>query len=609
MCGIVGYLGKKKAVPILIDNLKRLEYRGYDSAGVAIIKDSSLVVEKSVGKLSKLETIVIPKDYPSTIGIGHTRWATHGKPSDINAHPHTDCRGEIALVHNGIIENYLELKEELISRGHKFLSETDTEVIVHLVEEFYQGDLLEAVKSAVKRLEGSYAIAVVSSREPERIVVARKDSPLILGIGEGEYFVASDIPAVLNYTRNIWILENGELGEITPTGCKVYDLEGNEKKKETMVVSWDISMAEKGGYPHFMIKEIHEQPNALRETFRGRVGTDGLVRLDFKNITVDELKNLKKLYFVACGTAYHAGLVGKYLIERFVRIPVEADIASEFRYRDPIFEKDSLMIVISQSGETADTLAALRMAKENGVKVVAICNVVGSSIARESDDVLYTYAGPEIAVASTKAYTSQLMVIYLLMLLLAQVKGTLSLDKIKGLVEDLRRIPDIASKVLEDLEPAIIDFSKRYYKAHDVFFIGRGLDYALSLEGALKLKEISYIHAEAYAAGELKHGPLSLLEEGVPVICLATQGYLLDKMISNIKEVKAREAIAIGFGIEGTEDLKDVCDEVFYVPRVNDIYASVITVIPLQLIAYYMAKERGCDIDQPRNLAKSVTVE
>ncbi|MCX7795784.1 MAG: glutamine--fructose-6-phosphate transaminase (isomerizing) [bacterium] len=609
MCGIVGYLGKKKAVPILIDNLKRLEYRGYDSAGVAVIKDSTLVVEKSVGKLSKLETIVIPKDYPSTIGIGHTRWATHGKPSDINAHPHMDCKGEIALVHNGIIENYLELKEELIGRGHRFLSETDTEVIVHLVEEFYQGDLLEAVRSAVKRLEGSYAIAVVSSREPERIVVARKDSPLILGIGEGEYFVASDIPAVLNYTRNIWILENGELGEISPSGCKVYDLEGNEKKKETMVVSWDISMAEKGGYPHFMIKEIHEQPNALRETFRGRVGVDGLVRLDFKNITVEELKNLKKLYFVACGTAYHAGLVGKYLIERFVRIPVEADIASEFRYRDPIFEKNSLMIVISQSGETADTLAALRMAKENGVKVVAICNVVGSSIARESDDVLYTYAGPEIAVASTKAYTSQLMVIYLLMLLLAQIKGTLPIDKIKEFVEDLRKIPDIATKVLEDLEPAIIDFSKRYYKAHDVFFIGRGLDYALSLEGALKLKEISYIHAEAYAAGELKHGPLSLLEEGVPVICLATQGYLLDKMISNIKEVKAREAIAIGFGIEGTEDLKDVCDEVFYVPKVNDIYASVITVIPLQLIAYYMAKERGCDIDQPRNLAKSVTVE
>ncbi len=609
MCGIVGYLGKKKAVPILVDNLKRLEYRGYDSAGVAIIKDSSLVVEKSVGKLSKLETMVMPKDYPSTIGIGHTRWATHGKPSDINAHPHTDCKGEIALVHNGIIENYLELKEELINRGHKFLSETDTEVIVHLIEESYQGDLLEAVRSAVKRLEGSYAIAVVSSKEPERIVVARKDSPLILGIGEGEYFVASDIPAVLNYTRNIWILENGELGEITPSGCKVYDLEGNERKKEVMVVSWDISMAEKGGYPHFMIKEIHEQPNALRETFRGRVGTDGLVRLDFKNITVEELKNLKKLYFVACGTAYHAGLVGKYLIERFVRIPVEADIASEFRYRDPIFEKDSLMIVISQSGETADTLAALRMAKENGVKVVAICNVVGSSIARESDDVLYTYAGPEIAVASTKAYTSQLMVIYLLMLLLAQVKGTLPLDKIRDFVDDLRRIPDIASEVLKGLEPAIIDFSKRYYKAHDVFFIGRGLDYALSLEGALKLKEISYIHAEAYAAGELKHGPLSLLEEGVPVICLATQGYLLDKMISNIKEVKAREAIAIGFGIEGTEDLKNVCDEVFYIPKVNDIYASVITVIPLQLIAYYMAKERGCDIDQPRNLAKSVTVE
>lgn len=609
MCGIVGYLGKKKAVPILIENLKRLEYRGYDSAGVAVIEDSSLTVEKSVGKLSKLESIVIPKDFPSTIGIGHTRWATHGKPSDINAHPHTDCKGEIALVHNGIIENYLELKEKLISEGHRFLSETDTEVIVHLVEKYYAGDLLEAVRSAVKELEGSYAIAVISSKEPNRIVVARKDSPLILGIGEGEYFVASDIPAVLNYTRNIWILENGEIGEISPSGCKVYDLDGNEKKKETMVVSWDISMAEKGGYPHFMIKEIHEQPNALRETFRGRVGDDGLVKLDFKNVSIDELKNLKKLYFVACGTAYHAGLVGKYLIERFVRIPVEADIASEFRYRDPIFEKNSLMVVISQSGETADTLAALRMAKENGVKVIAICNVVGSSIARESDDVLYTYAGPEIAVASTKAYTSQLMVIYLLMLLLAQIKGTLSLDKIREFVEDLRKIPEVAAKVLEELEPAIIDLSKRYYKAHDVFFIGRGLDYALSLEGALKLKEISYIHAEAYAAGELKHGPLSLLEEGVPVVCLATQGYLLDKMISNIKEVKAREAIALGFGIEGNEELKDVCDEVFFIPKINDIYASVITVIPLQLLAYYMAKERGCDIDQPRNLAKSVTVE
>ncbi|MBP8637867.1 MAG: glutamine--fructose-6-phosphate transaminase (isomerizing), partial [Dictyoglomi bacterium] len=515
MCGIVGYLGKKKAVPILIDNLKRLEYRGYDSAGVAIIEDSSLIVEKSVGKLSKLESIVIPKDFPSTIGIGHTRWATHGKPSDINAHPHTDCKGEIALVHNGIIENYTDLKDELISEGHRFLSETDTEVIVHLVEKYYAGDLLEAVRMAIKRLEGSYAIAVISSKEPEKIVVARKDSPLVLGIGEGEYFVASDIPAVLNYTRNIWILENGEMGELSPSGCKVYDLDGNEKKKETMVVSWDISMAEKGGYPHFMIKEIHEQPNALRETFRGRVGSDGLVKLDLKSVTIDDLRNLRKLYFVACGTAYHAGLVGKYLTERFVRIPVEADIASEFRYRDPIFEKNSLMIVISQSGETADTLAALRMAKENGVKVVAICNVVGSSIARESDDVLYTYAGPEIAVASTKAYTSQLMVIYLFMLLLAQIKGTLPLDKIKEFVEDLRKIPEVASEVLNKLEPAIIDLSRRYYKAHDVFFIGRGLDYALSLEGALKLKEISYIHAEAYAAGELKHGPLSLLEEGV----------------------------------------------------------------------------------------------
>jgi len=609
MCGIVGYLGKKKAVPILIENLKRLEYRGYDSAGVAVVKDSRLIVEKSVGKLSKLESIVTPMDLPATIGIGHTRWATHGKPSDVNAHPHTDCKGEIALVHNGIIENYLELKSALISRGHKFSSETDTEVIVHLIEEYYKGDLLDAVRNAIKELEGSYAIAVVTSKEPERIVVARKDSPLILGLGEGEYFVASDIPAVLNYTHNIWILENGEVVDITPSGCTVYDADGNKKKKETMVISWDISMAEKGGYPHFMLKEIHEQPNALRETFRGRVNSEGLVKLEFKNITESDLKRIKKLYFVACGTAYHAGLVGKYLIERSVRIPVEADIASEFRYRDPTFEKDSLMVVISQSGETADTLAALRMAKENGVKVVAICNVVGSSITRESDEVIYTYAGPEIAVASTKAYTSQLMVIYLFMLLLAQVRNTLPLAKVRELVEELRRIPDVASKVLESLEPVIIDLSKRYHTVHDVFFIGRGLDYALSLEGALKLKEISYVHAEAYAAGELKHGPLSLLEDGVPIVCLATQGYLLDKMISNIKEVKAREAIAIGFGIEGNEGLKDVCDEVFYIPKINDIYASVLTVIPLQLLAYYMARERGCDIDQPRNLAKSVTVE
>jgi len=609
MCGIVGYLGKKRAVPILIENLKRLEYRGYDSAGVAVVEDSKLIVEKSVGKLSKLESIVTPMGLPSTMGIGHTRWATHGKPSDINAHPHTDCKGEIALVHNGIIENYLELKSALINRGHRFSSETDTEVIVHLVEEHYKGDLLEAVREAIKELVGSYAIAVVTSKEPARIVVARKDSPLILGLGEGEYFVASDIPAVLNYTRNIWILENGEIADVTPSGCTVYDVDGNEKKKETMVVSWDISMAEKGGYPHFMLKEIHEQPNALRETFRGRVNSEGLVKLEFKNITEDDLKRIKKLYFVACGTAYHAGLVGKYLIERFIRIPVEADIASEFRYRDPIFEKDSLMVVISQSGETADTLAALRMAKENGVKVIAICNVVGSSIARESDEVLYTYAGPEIAVASTKAYTSQLMVIYLFMLLLAQVRNAIPSDRIKEFVEDLRRIPDAASKVLEKLEPAIIDLSKRYYKAHDVFFIGRGLDYALSLEGALKLKEISYIHAEAYAAGELKHGPLSLLESGVPVVCLATQDYLLDKMISNIKEVKAREATALGFGIEGDQDLKNVCDETFYIPKINDIYSCVITVIPLQLLAYYMARERGCDIDQPRNLAKSVTVE
>ncbi|MGE5415284.1 MAG: glutamine--fructose-6-phosphate transaminase (isomerizing) [Acidobacteriota bacterium] len=605
MCGIIGYIGNGDAVPVIIDGLKRLEYRGYDSAGVAILPQGQMWSEKKKGRLATLEESLSGYPY-SNIGIGHTRWATHGVPSDDNAHPHLDCKGNIAVVHNGIIENYGRLRQELMERGHIFRSQTDTEVLAHLVEEFYKDDLVEAVRGVVTRLEGSYAMAVVCNMEPNKIVAVRKDSPLIVGLGENEYYLASDIPAILNRTNRVYIMDDGEMAILEEDRVTLCDLQGNAIDKDVFTVTWDPVSAEKGGHAHFMIKEIHEQPNALRETMRGRV-VDG--RIDLSEAGLDDiLDHAKHIYIVACGTAFHAGMMGKHLIEKLAKVPVEVDIASEFRYRDVLWPEGSAMIVVSQSGETADTLAALREAKRKGVKVIGVVNVVGSSVAREADAAVFTWAGPEIAVASTKAYSTQILVMYLIALYLGQRRGTLSQVETDKLVNELLTIPDALDNVLQH-EKAIEEMSKKYCQAPNAFFLGRGLDYAVALEGALKLKEISYIHAEAYAAGELKHGTLALIEEGVPVISLITQDDLEDKMISNIKEVKARGGVVIGISKVGMREPVHECDELLEIPAVNKLFTPLLSVVPLQLISYYMAVARGCDVDKPRNLAKSVTVE
>jgi glucosamine--fructose-6-phosphate aminotransferase (isomerizing) len=609
MCGIVGYVGPKSVVPILLDGLKKLEYRGYDSAGVAVIEKKKILVVKSVGKMVKLEEKLATYTPEGNIGIGHTRWATHGRPSDINSHPHTDCTGDFALVHNGIIENYLELKEWLESEGHEFVSETDTEVIPHLVEHFYQGNLEATVREIVKKLKGSFALAALCKKETGKIVAARKDSPLVVGLGKGEYFLASDIPATLAYTKDNYIINDGEIVVLTQKGVKVTDFAGKPVSKDVYHVEWDAVAAEKGGYPHFMLKEIYEQPKAIRETFSGRISPDNKqVVLKELSLTPEEIKELKHIFIVACGTAYHAGMVGKYVIEDLARIPVTVDIASEFRYRNPIINKGDLVIVISQSGETADTLAALRSARKAGAKVLAVTNVVSSSVAREADDVLYTWAGPEIAVASTKAYSTQLIAMFLVGIYFAQTRGTTDEEYIEQLLKGMRELPDQAETILEDMA-GMEDFLKKYAECQNTFFLGRGLDYAVAMEGCLKLKEISYMHAEAYAAGELKHGTLALIVDGVPVVALATQMDLYDKMVSNIKEVKARDAQVIGITFKGNNELKKVVDHVVYIPKTDRILAPVLTVIPLQLLAYHIAVARGCDVDKPRNLAKSVTVE
>lgn len=609
MCGIVGYIGPKSVVPILLDGLKKLEYRGYDSAGVAVIERNKILVVKSVGKIARLEEKLETYTPQGNIGVGHTRWATHGRPSDVNSHPHTDCSGEFAVVHNGIIENYLELREWLESQGHEFVSETDTEVLPHLIEHFYQGDLEAAVREVVKKLEGSYAMVVVAKKEPGKLVAARKDSPLVVGLGQGEYFLASDIPATLAYTRDNYIINDNEVVMLTQKGVRVTDLDGSEVRKEVYHVEWDPVAAEKGGFPHFMLKEIYEQPRAIRDTFSGRISADNkqVVLKEF-TMTPDEIRNLRHIFIVACGTAYHAGMVGKYIIEDLARIPVTVDIASEFRYRNPIINKGDLVIVISQSGETADTLAALRASKKMGAKILGVTNVVSSSVARESDDVLYTWAGPEIAVASTKAYSTQLIAMMLLGIYFAHVRGTINDDYAELLLTAMRELPDQAQQILNDLE-GLEDFLKEYAQCQNTFFLGRGLDYAVAMEGCLKLKEISYMHAEAYAAGELKHGTLALIVDRVPVVALATQMDLYDKMVSNIKEVKARDAQVIGVTYEDNKELKKVVDYVMYIPRTDRVLAPVLTVIPLQLLAYHIAVARGCDVDKPRNLAKSVTVE
>ncbi len=604
VCGIVGYTGYRDAVPVLIEGLRRLEYRGYDSAGVAVSCEDGLRIVKRAGKLGVLVESLdgVARGH---CGIGHTRWATHGRPSDENAHPHTDCAGSLAVVHNGIIENYEELREWLRGLGHVFRSETDTEVLPHLIEHFYAGDLLAAVREAVRLVRGSYALAVLCRENPGFLVAVRRDSPLVVGLGRGENFVASDIPALLPYTRRTYVLNDGEMVAVTPEGVRIFDAQARPVHKDVFEVTWDAAQAEKGGYPHFMLKEIYEQPKALRDTLRGRIGADGAVAL---RDVPEEWAGAKKVHITACGTAYHAGLVGKYVIERLARLPVAVEIASEFRYRQPLVDRDTLVVVVSQSGETADTLAALREARRCGAPVLAVTNVVGSSVAREADATCYTWAGPEIAVASTKAYTTQLAVMYLLALWLARRRGTLSAELEREVVAGLARLPAAAERVLTGGD-RLREVAGEIARHEHVFFIGRGLDYAVAQEGALKLKEISYIHAEAYAAGELKHGTLALITDGVPVVALATQETVLEKMVSNVKEVKARGGWILGVAMEGCRAAQTVADGFVPLPRVHELLAPILTVIPLQLLAYHAAVARGCDVDQPRNLAKSVTVE
>ncbi|MBE0467425.1 MAG: glutamine--fructose-6-phosphate transaminase (isomerizing) [Candidatus Desulforudis sp.] len=609
MCGIVGYTGHREAVPVLIDGLRRLEYRGYDSAGIVVPENGGLVLEKRAGTLDVLEQALSNSRFPATSGIGHTRWATHGAPTDVNAHPHTDCGGRFAVVHNGIIENYRQLRNWLKAEGHVFKSDTDTEVLPHLIEHYYRDDLYQAVRRALEQIEGSFAVLTLVTTEPGRLIVARRDSPLVVGLGEGENFIASDIPALLTYTRDTYLLNDGEMAEVTPDFIKVSDLNGNPVHKEIFCVNWECEQAEKGGYEHFMLKEIHEQPRALRDTLRGRIDQDGRrVVLKELNVDPDTVRNLKKIFITACGTAFHAGVVGKYIIEKMTRIPVEVDIASEFRYRDPLINPGDLVVVVSQSGETADTRAALREARRRGAHVIAITNVVGSSVAREADDVLYTWAGPEIAVASTKAYITQLAAFYLLALWLAGERGTLPDDEREAILHALREIDTGVSTLLADADQ-IAALAQRYKDQHGLFFIGRGLDFAVAMEGSLKLKEISYIHAEAYPAGELKHGTLALITEGVPVIALATQPDLFEKALSNVKEVKARGAEVVALTFEGHHDIEDLGDHLVYLPATHPVLAPILAVVPLQLFAYYAAIARGCSVDKPRNLAKSVTVE
>lgn len=607
MCGIVGYIGDKAPKSILYSGMAKLEYRGYDSAGVAILEDGEIKVRREVGKLCVLGEALAKEKIGGNIGIGHTRWATHGKPTVANAHPHLDCKGEIVLVHNGIIENYRELKEELTKKGHKFLSETDTEVIVHLIEEYYTGNLFAAVGKAAKYLEGAYAIAVYTKKEPDKIVVARKGSPLVIGLGVGENLIASDIPAVLEYTKNVIFLDDGEMAIVEKDKVTITDMEGNKKEKAVKVIDWTVEMAEKNGYKHFMLKEIYEQPRVVEDTLRGKI-TETSVNLEEMKLSDAELKGIEKINIVACGTSYHAGLVGKYILEKKLRIPVEVDVASEFRYKDPIVNNKNLVILISQSGETADTLAALREAKKKGAKVIGIINVVGSTITRESDGTIYTNAGPEMGVASTKAFVSQLVALYLLMVYLGEKREVLSVQERKEIIDNLKSIPEMIDEVLKR-DGEILKASEEFKDVHSLMYIGRNLNYPIALEGALKLKEISYIHAEGYPAGELKHGPIALIEEKVPTVAIAVKGDTYDKMISNIQEIKARSGKIIAVATDGDHKINDFADVVLRVHEIDELYSPILTVLPLQLLGYHIADKRGLDVDKPRNLAKSVTVE
>lgn len=610
MCGIVGYIGFEDASEFMLDGLSKLEYRGYDSAGIAVLGANNVIkVQKKVGRLANLQAIVKEDPNPGHVGIGHTRWATHGRPSDMNAHPHTDAKGLFAVVHNGIVENYLPIKEELIKKGYEFKSETDTEVVAHLLADLYDGDFEGTVRRVLQRIEGSYSLVILCADDPSRIICSKKDNPLVIGLGKGENFIASDIPAIINHTRDTYILNDGEVAVVTKDSVRVSDLEGNLINKKVYHVTWNAEAAEKGGFEHFMLKEIYEQPKAIRDTLTGRISKDN------KEVVFEELgwepadvASVNRILITACGTAYHAGLVAKYYIEQLARIPVEVDIASEYRYRDPLTDKNTLAIVISQSGETSDTLAALKEAKRRGARSLAVTNVVGSSIAREANQVIYTWAGPEIAVASTKAYTTQLVALLLLAVYIGKLNGKLDAALAEKILTDLHELPNLCNEIFETVDD-IKAFARNYGFREDAFFLGRSIDYAVAMEGSLKLKEISYIHAEAYAGGELKHGTLALIEEGVPVIALAAQEDVREKMMSNIKEVKARDAIVIGLGLAGDTEISKYVDNTIFVPRSDKFTAPILAVVPLQLLAYYAAITRGTDVDKPRNLAKSVTVE
>lgn len=608
MCGIVGYIGEEQAAPILLNGLQKLEYRGYDSAGVAVYNSTGLHVVKSKGRLSVLEGILEGgKSLPGTVGIGHTRWATHGAPSDVNSHPQVSDGGKFVVVHNGIIENYLELKNRLMGRGVEFASDTDTEVVAQLLEYYYTGDVLEAIQKVIARVEGSYALGILCADCPEKLFAVRKDSPLIIGVGQGENFIASDVPAILSYTRDIYRLKDREIAVLTRESIAFYNQELDPIQKEPERIQWDIDAAEKGGYEHFMMKEIYEQPEALRKTISPRI-REGKIVLDDITLTREQIQNIRKVCIVACGTAYHVGVVAKYAFERLLKIPLEVDVASEFRYREPILDENTLVIIISQSGETADTLAALRMAKAKGCRILSIVNVVGSTIAKLADDVLYTWAGPEIAVATTKGYTTQVAVLDLLAVYLARRLGRLDDQRYRALVKAIEQFPSLVQRAI-DLNPNLPALAEKYHGYNDIFFLGRNLDYAASMEGSLKLKEISYLHSEAYAAGELKHGTIALIEKDRPVIALACYERLFDKMMSNIKEVKARGAQVLAVALEGNRQIFAEADDVIFVPRTEPLFNTLPEVVPLQLFAYYVARDNGCDIDKPKNLAKSVTVE
>lgn len=609
MCGIVGYIGKRNADSVLVNGLAKLEYRGYDSAGIAVF-DESINILKTKGRLADLKNkLDNAGGLKGTLGIGHTRWATHGEPSDINSHPHTSMNGRFTLVHNGIIENYISLKHELASEGYKFVSETDTEIVVQLFEKYYTGDMIETLKMVTDRLRGSYALAVIAADKPDEFVAVRKDSPLLVGIGDGESFVASDIPALLDYTKSYYLLEDNEIVRLNRDGISIVAPDGSPVEKEAYTVTWDISAAEKGGYDYFMLKEIMEQPKALRDSINPRLA-DGSVKLDNISLSPEKIKNLNRIHIIACGSAWHAAIVGKYVIEELTRIPVEVDLASEFRYRNPILDKNDLCIIISQSGETADTIAALREAKKQGIHTLSVVNVVGSSIARESDDVLYTWAGPEIAVATTKGYSTQLALMYLIGINFGCIRETIAPERAKTLIDGLTALPEQVEGLLK-MQPEIKAMAYEHFNADNAFIIGRGIDHAAAMECSLKLKEISYVHSEAYAAGELKHGTISLIEDGTLVIALATQDMLFEKLLSNVKEVKARGAYVIAIVKDGDKEreMEGVADKVIYLPATANELTATLNVIPMQIFAYYVAIARGCDVDKPRNLAKSVTVE